>query len=262
MKKWMIIVVIAGLLTAGSVVFASDAGVSTDASDQKVTMQQAKEIALAEADGEITSAELDQDNGHSYYEIDINDGTYEYEFEIDVATGEIINFEKEINKEHAHQETGELLSEDEVLAIAQEKAPNATLKEIKLEQDDGWQIYDIELIDGNTKYEIDINAVTGEVIDFEKEVKKTKQANESNKEVIELTPTEQTDKKQARTEKASTLTAEDAIAIARQHGTGVVTGIEHDDDVFEIEMEDGDIEYDIEIDVFTGNVVSFEKEED
>lgn len=265
----MIIVIIAGLLTAGSVVFASDGGTSTNETDQKITMQQAKEIALAEVDGTITSAELDEDNGRSYFEIDINDGTYEYEFEIDAATGKVVDFEKEFKKEHVQQEAGTLLSEEEALAIAKEKAPDATLKEIELEQEKGWQIYDIELMDGNVKYEFEIDAATGEVIDFEKEEKQTKQ---DKKEVIELTPveeneaTEATPAAKAETESneqmTSTLTAEDAIAIARQHATGVVTEIERDDNVFEIDMEDGDIEYEIEIDVFTGNVVSFDKDED
>src|SRR5699024_6776005 len=260
MRKWTIIVAIAGLLTAGSVVLASDGGTITDTSEQRITMHEAKEIALAEVDGEITSAELDEEKGRSHYDIDIFDGTYEYEFEIDVETGEIIEFEKEIKKGHQSQETATMLSEDEALAIAFEKAPGATVKEIEFEQEKGWNIYDIELMDGQTKYEMDIDAVTGEILEYEKDEKKAKKdtsaketkVTEESKETLALTPTEEKEQKSEETKENSTLTAEEAIAIARQHATGVVTEIERDDDVFEIELEDGDIEYEIEIDIFTG----------
>lgn len=251
----MIVVAIAGLLTAGSVVLASDGGTTTDTSVQKITMHEAKEIALAEVDGEITSAELDDEKGRSYYEIEIFDGTYEYELEIDIETGEIIDFEKEIKKGHEPQETGTMLSDDEALAIALEKAPEATVKEIELEQEKGWNIYDIELMDDQTTYEMDIDAVTGEILEYEKKEKKAKKDKSANKESLELTPPEQ---KNEQTKEHSTRTAEEAIEIAKQHATGVVTEIERDDDVFEIQLEDGDIEYEIEIDIFTGDVVSFE----
>src|SRR5699024_4010122 len=220
MRKWTIIVAIAGLLTAGSVVLASDGGTITDTSEQRITMHEAKEIALAEVDGEITSAELDEDKGRSYYEIEIFDGTYEYEFEIDVETGEIIDFEKEMKKGHRAQETGTMLSEDEALAIALEKAPGATVKEIEFEQEKGWNIYDIELMDGQTKYEMDIDAVTGEILEYEKKEKKSKkdtsanketQVKEESKETLALTPTEEKEQTKKQTKENSTLTAEEAI---------------------------------------------------
>lgn len=252
MKKWIIAVAAAGVLVAGSVVFASDSGTSSESS-HSITMDQAKEIALAEVDGNITSAELEDNK--SYYDIEIENGSIEYEFEIDAKTGEIIEFEKEDKEKHTQQSSDQVITEEEALAIASEKIPNATVHEIEFEDDKGQKIYDIELVEGTTKYEFDIDAVTGEIVEYEKEVKKGSK-KEAKKESIELTSEEDA------VENSSSLTIEEAIAIAKEHAPGTVTEFERDDDVFEIELEDGDIEYELEINIHTGDIVSFEEDRD
>ncbi len=253
MKKWIIAVAAAGVLVAGSVVFASDSGTSSESS-HSITMDQAKEIALAEVDGNITSAELEEDNNNSYYDIEIENEGIKYEFEIEATTGEITEFEKEDKEKHTQQSSDQVITEEEALAIASEKIPNATVHDIELENNDGQKIYDIELVEGTTKYEFDIDAVTGEIVEYEKEVKKGSK-KEAKKETIELT-------QEDAVENTSSLTIEEAIAIAKEHASGIVTEVERDDDVFEIELEDGDIEYELEINIHTGDIVSFEEDRD
>lgn len=63
-------------------------------------MEKAKEIALNHAGVKAVDAiELevkpDQKDGRSVYEIEFKSGGYEYEYEIDTATGTILEFDKD-----------------------------------------------------------------------------------------------------------------------------------------------------------------------
>ena len=66
------------------------------------TEAEAKQIALANAgvnEANITAyrIELDRDNGISVYEIEFRSAGYEYEYEINAQTGEIIKSQKEFD---------------------------------------------------------------------------------------------------------------------------------------------------------------------
>lgn len=75
----------------------------------------------------------------------------------------------EVNKETDLQ----LLSVEEVIQQVEQQY-GATVVEIELDEDDGWMMYEIEMFneEENSEIELEINAKTGEVIDFEKEYKK------------------------------------------------------------------------------------------
>lgn len=275
MKKWMILIVIAGVITAGGVALASD-GVGTPTSgsaesteataNEMITLQEAKEIALQEADGIVKEVQLEKDDGKYYYEVDIHDGTFEYEIDVDAFTGEIIDFEKDSDGKNIGK-YGDIISMDEAIKIAQEEAPHAFFVEVELDEDDGRVMYEIDMLDDEFKYELDIDASTGEIVDIEKEANRhagQKGTNDSDDvEVLDLSSDETNERTDApKTEKQSSLTMDEAVEIAKQHGSGDITEVERDDGVYEIEMEDGDIEYEIEINVYTGEIVSFEKDFD
>lgn len=63
----------------------------------KLTMEEAIAIAGKHATGIVKEAELDRDNNRLHYDIELEDGTYEYEIEVDAYTGEVIYFEKEFD---------------------------------------------------------------------------------------------------------------------------------------------------------------------
>lgn len=69
-----------------------------------------------------------------------------------------------------HQEvpTVQYLSADEAIVIAM-KTAQGTVTELELDDDDGRVHYEIEIEDGVYEYEFDIDAITGEVLDFEKD---------------------------------------------------------------------------------------------
>ena len=74
-----------------------------DDSDDKVIVSDGKfitekaaiEIAMKQAKGTVTEIELDEDDGRVIYEIEIKDGKYEYDFDIDAISGEVLKFEKD-----------------------------------------------------------------------------------------------------------------------------------------------------------------------
>lgn len=271
----MMLIIIAGVITAGGVALASDgsgtptsdSAESTEASaNDMITLQEAKEIALQEADGLVKEVQLDTDDGMYYYEVEIHNGTYEYEIEVDALTGEIIDIEKDADHKNIGK-YGNILSMDEAIRIAQEEALQAFFVEVELDEDDGRLMYDIDMRDDEFKYEFDIDATTGEIVDIEKEANKRSgkkgKKDGDDIEVLELSSEGADERTEApKTEKSSILTMEEAVAIAREHGSGDITEVDRDDGVYEIEMEDGNTEYEIEIDVYSGEVVSFEKDID
>lgn len=71
---------------------------SVSSSSSKISEEKARSIALAKAPGaSITKFELDKDDGKTVYEIELRKGTYEYEIKIDAKTGNILEFETDID---------------------------------------------------------------------------------------------------------------------------------------------------------------------
>lgn len=277
MKKWMLIPAVAGVLAIGGVALAEDTPTSVaKQADKMISLQEAKKVATDKVKGStVTEIELDTDDGRYHFDVDLKDGKYEYDLEVDAFTGAIIKFEKEVEKKREQAVSGNLLTKEEAIAIVKKKAAG-TVKEFELDTDDGRKEYDIEMKDDQFKYEIEIDAVTGEFLKFEKEryrsVKKEVKAQAQNQvkaqtekvaaastlKVVE--PVKQAVK--AVDNKKAMLTKDQVLAIAKQHASGVVTDFELDDNVYEIEMEDGEIEYELDIDAYTGAILSFERDDD
>ena len=60
-----------------------------------------------------------------------------------------------------------VISMDEAKALAQAKAPNAVLRDISFDYDDGIPVYEGELREGNTEYEFEIDARNGSFLKWE-----------------------------------------------------------------------------------------------
>lgn len=136
--------------------------------------------------------------------------------------------------------------------IALEKV-NGAIKDIELEKDDNRYYYDIEIKDNEFEYDIELDATNGEIIKFEKEYDDDKKLKD---EATDVAKTEA-----SKDEKREILSKEQVLAIAKQHAKGDVTDLELDDDKYEIEMQDGNIEYELKIHAYSGEVLSFEKDE-
>ena len=138
--------------------------------------------------------ELDWEDGRMVYEVEFEAGGFEYEYGIDARTGEIVSAEKETAYDDhdddpdaepesqsssgpeeegssASGETSVLISEEKARQIALAKAGVSADKiqdfSIKKDVEDGRTIYEVEFRSGGHEYEITIDAVTGEILEYE-----------------------------------------------------------------------------------------------
>lgn len=136
-----------------------------------ISKEEAKKIAIALINGEIIKVKLDNIKGHndtSEYEIKIlKDGNL-YEIKMDGYTGKIKKIEVEYpemnNNDTIH--TNKVISEEQAKKIALEKINGKVIK-IELEYDDDTAEYEIEILKDGIKYEIEMNAFTGNIFNCE-----------------------------------------------------------------------------------------------
>ena len=74
----------------------------TEAGAAALTADEAKQIALkhagvAESDVQRLKVEQDRDDGRLLYEVEWDVGRTEYSYEIDANTGDILNYEKDVD---------------------------------------------------------------------------------------------------------------------------------------------------------------------
>ena len=149
---------------------------STKASTDTVDEAKAQEIALAHAgikaaDATITKSKLDYDDGRQVYEIEWYANGAKYDYEIAVATGEIVNSGYEA-KTVVGTGNNATVSEATAKQTAIARVSGATEKDIyewKLDYDDGRPEYEGKIIYGGTEYEFTIDANTGAIIEWDME---------------------------------------------------------------------------------------------
>ena len=149
---------------------------NTNTSTGAVDEAKAQEIALAHAgvnaaDATITKSKLDYDDGRQIYEIEWYANGAKYDYEIAVATGEIVNSGYEA-KTVVGTGNSATVSEATAKQTALARVSGATEKDIyewKLDYDDGRPEYEGKIIYGGTEYEFTIDAASGNVTEWEAE---------------------------------------------------------------------------------------------
>ena len=145
----------------------------------------AREIALGRAEGtnpNVYELYQDWDDGRTVYEGEMVDDSYRYDFEIDAATGDVLKWERENRRTgegtqaaggSSQGQTGaeNAIGTDAASSIALEKAQgtDAWIVEIGLDRDDGRLVYEGEMRDSSYEYDFEIDAQTGEVLQWEVE---------------------------------------------------------------------------------------------
>lgn len=157
---------------------SSDDGGTTAAnsSDEYLSEEEASAIALAQVDG-ATEEELrikkDTDDGKNIYEISIVHDNVEYDFEIDAATGNILEQSSEVKEDNWNnsQNSNNYISEDEAKNIALGQVEGATEADLRIhkDNDDGKDIYEGSIVYNEMEYEFEIDATTGSIIDWSSE---------------------------------------------------------------------------------------------
>lgn len=253
-----------------------------------ITSTQAKAYALEdagvdEADATFTEVKLDYDDGIYVYDIEFYTSDGDYEYEINATTGAVVSVD--IEKYGSDSSSGTASSEtttsssetttsasetttasgetttsssgyitaSEARAIALEAAgvdeADATFTEVKLEYDDGVYEYEVEFYTDSAKYEYEINALTGEVISYEKKSTGASSTTSSSGTGY------------------ITLAEAKEIALAHAGLTGVTVTYtdaklksDSDDAYYKIEFIYGQYEYEYEIDASTGTILDYEKD--
>lgn len=166
----------AGTATTPNAATPAQSSPNTNTSTGAVSEAKAQEIALAHAgvkpaDATITKSKLDYDDGRQVYEIEWYANGAKYDYEIDAATGEIIDSSYEA-KTVVGTGNSATVSEATAKQTALARVSGATEKDIyewKLDYDDGRPEYEGKIIYGGTEYEFTIDATTGSVTEWDTE---------------------------------------------------------------------------------------------
>ena len=225
----------------------------------QITLEAAKEIAAADAGVSVsevtyTKAKLDREDGILVYEIEFCTATHEYEYEINASTGAIYSKKKEVLPGGGSSSGGSGSTEETDIGIeaakqiALQEAGGGTVVKAKADRDDGILVYEVEIINGNFKYEIKIHAQTGKILEVDKEYKENSQQPSDEESQITL-------------EEAKAAALTDA-GVTEDEVTYTKTKLDQEDGilVYEIEFYTATHEYEYEINASTGAVYSKKKE--
>lgn len=176
MKK---LIVIPALLVAigGGTALAQTDLLGFAQSNPTITAEQAKAAALKEVKGKIVEFEYDGDDYRPHYELDIVAGNEKVEVYVDAKSGAVKVKEREIRGEFDDFDDDDdvnylaqaKISTEQAIKIAKAKA-SGTVTKVKLDKDDHRLVYEIEIKNGQTEYEFDIDAQTGEIVKFEEDL--------------------------------------------------------------------------------------------
>ena len=133
---------------------------------------------------------------------------------------------------------------------------DVTFVKVELELEDNRLVYDVEFYSGNVEYDYDIDAVSGAIVSADKDIE--------NYVILAQPSTEATTKAQA-----SEISVEKAKQIALSHAgvgsarfTKAKIDYENGVKVYEIEFKVGNMEYEYDINVVNGAIVSSSAEID
>ena len=150
---------------------------NTNTSTGAVDEAKAQEIALAHAgikaaDATITKSKLDYDDGRQVYEIEWYANGAKYDYEVAVATGEIINsgYEAKTVVGTGNSATVSEATAKQTALARVSGATEADIYEWKLDYDDGRPEYEGKIIYDGSEYEFTIDATAGTITEWDAEV--------------------------------------------------------------------------------------------
>lgn len=159
---------------------ASPSGTTTQTgSDNGITEEEAKAIALSDAG--VTEADLtniritqDVDDGVSVYDVEFYVGNKEYDYEIQAADGTIRSQDADIEQDFLNSttnDTSSLISKEEASKIVLAKVEGATEQNLRiaLDTENGQQVYEGKIRFQGMEYEFELNANTGDILEWSKE---------------------------------------------------------------------------------------------
>lgn len=232
-----------------------------------IGVDDAKAAAYAHAGvsaADVMYAEVDFDSEHGVmvYEVEFYAGTTEYEYDINALTGEVVKFEQEqtgasVPGGNAGDYIGEAAAKAAALSHSGVSEADVCWLKSDFDRDDGVYIYELEFAANGVKYDYEINALTGEVVKFEQEQTGNLAGNGNGN---------------GGSANTGELIGEAAAKSAALANAGVseseVTRLkceldrDHGSYVYEVEFDVGRMEYEYEIDAYTGAILKSEHDYD
>ncbi len=117
----------------------------------------------------VLSMVSDYDDGVLEYKVRLSKGSKQYKLVYDAANGKLIEYEWKVVSKKSSGAT-KYIGVDKAKTIALKKAPGADVVKVEYDNDDGLAVYEVELRDGIYEYDITLNAKTGAVLEFDKDI--------------------------------------------------------------------------------------------
>ena len=250
----------------------SDSSVSqtgTASSKAYISVDDAKSAAYAHAgvsasDVTFVKTDFDSEHGVMVYEVEFYAGSGEYEYDINAQTGEVVKYSRE-SKTTSVPSTSTTTSGNYIVEAAAKTAAlsHAGVSEADVcwlqadfDRDDGVYVYELEFAANGLKYDYSVNALTGEIVKFEQEQTGNLAGNGNGSSTVST----------------SDFIGEAAAKSAALSNAGVseseVTRIkceldrDHGSYKYEIEFSVGRMEYEYEIEAYTGAILKAEHDYD
>lgn len=183
MKKIVIATIIMGISMGLVGCNNSAASNNKNGMNSKITIEEAKEIALKNSN--LTSEEVsfiransEMDDGVEKYNIEFYHENKEYDYEINAADGQIIEYDYDVENHtlFGEQGTNESLGEITVeeakeiaLKHANLKSDEVTFGRVEIDSDNGVKKYEVEFYHNNKEYDYEIDANTGNILSYEQD---------------------------------------------------------------------------------------------
>ena len=173
------------VLTTADRTASQQQGSTGTASSNYITVERAKQIALNDAGVKESSAvflraNLDWDDGRMQYEVEFYSGNTEYDYDIDAVTGAILSSDRDLedfqiwnsgtstnrpaNVSSGSASSGNYITAERAQQIALAECPSgSTVVKCQFDWDDGRAEYEVEIRNGWTEYDFEIDAVTGTI---------------------------------------------------------------------------------------------------
>ena len=220
-------------------------------SNNIITEEEALNIALQKANVTRDDATvLSTNKKRNKYEVEFHDSQYEYDVEVNMNTGEVIEFEKDVLDGNIikNEESNKQITLDEAKTVALNHlnltANDVTFTKNKLDLENGISIYELEFFTNDTEYEVDVNVYTQEIVRLSKD----------------------TINNQNNTNSSNYIGSERAKEIALNHTNSnssviwkkVEFELDNNLAIYELEFYINNVEYNYEIDAITGEIIQFE----
>lgn len=227
--------------------------------------------------------DFDSEHGVMVYEVEFYAGSVEYEYDINALTGEVVKYEQKntgtsIPSGSASGDyIGEAAAKEAALAHAGVSEADVCWLQADFDRDDGVYVYELEFAANGLKYDCSVNALTGDIVKFEQEQTGNLAGNGNGSSGTNAGTGVNAGIGNQYGNGSSTVSTSDFIGEAAAKSAALsnagvseseVTRIkceldrDHGSYKYEIEFSVGRMEYEYEIDAYTGAILKAEHDYD